>query len=234
RGYTRSMRSKEFAHDYRYFPEPDLVPLSIERTWVDEIRAGLPELPRQRRQRFVAAYGLPAYDAAVLTQSAALANYYENAVKELTGGAPLTLTQAAKATSNWIMSELLRELPGDDERAIENAPITPTRLAGLLRLIADGTISGKIGKDVFQKMFASGEDAPVIVAREGLTQVADVSALGAVIDQVMAQNPKAIEDYKRGKTAAAKALVGQVMKATGGKANPGIVNRLLEEKLSKT
>ena len=233
RGYTRSMRSKEFAHDYRYFPEPDLVPLSIDRAWVDEIRAGLPELPRQRRQRFVAAYGLPPYDAAVLTQSAALANYYESAVKELTGGAPLTLTQAAKATSNWVMSELLRELPGDDERAIENAPITPTRLAGLLRLIADGTISGKIGKDVFQKMLASGEDAPAIVAREGLTQVADASALGAIIDQVMAQNPKAIEDYKRGKTAAAKALVGQVMKATQGKANPALANRLVEKALAR-
>ena len=233
RGYTRSMRSKEFAHDYRYFPEPDLVPLSIDRAWVDEIRAGLPELPRQRRQRFVAAYGLPPYDAAVLTQSAALANYYESAVKELTGGAPLTLTQAAKATSNWVMSELLRELPGDDERAIENAPITPTRLAGLLRLIADGTISGKIGKDVFQKMFASGKDAPAIVAREGLTQVADEWALAAVVEQVLAANPKAVEDYKRGKTAAAKALVGQVMKATQGKANPALANRLVEKALAR-
>ena len=233
RGYTRSMRSKEFAHDYRYFPEPDLVPLSIDRAWVDEIRAGLPELPRQRRQRFVAAYGLPPYDAAVLTQSAALANYYESAVKELTGGAPLTLTQAAKATSNWVMSELLRELPGDDERAIENAPITPARLAGLLRLIADGTISGKIGKDVFQKMFASGKDAPAIVAREGLTQVADEWALAAVVEQVLAANPKAVEDYKRGKTAAAKALVGQVMKATQGKANPALANRLVEKALAR-
>ncbi len=225
RGWTRSMRSKEFAHDYRYFPEPDLVPLSIPRGRVDEIRAGLPELPRQRRLRFVSQYGLPAYDAELLTQSRALADYFEAAAREV---------PQPKLVSNWIMSELLRELPGDDEQAIQNAPITPARLAGLLGLIENGTISGKIAKDVFQKMFASGEDARAIVAREGLTQVADASALAAVIDQVMAQNPKAIEDYKKGKTAAAKALVGQVMKATQGKANPAIVNRLLEEKLSKS
>jgi aspartyl-tRNA(Asn)/glutamyl-tRNA(Gln) amidotransferase subunit B len=218
------MRSKEHAHDYRYFPEPDLVPLEIERAWVDAIRAALPELPRQRRQRFVSQYGLPPYDAGLLTQSRALAEYYEAAVREF---------PQPKIVSNWIMSELLRELPGDDERAIERAPVPPANLAGLLRLIADGTISGKIAKDVFQKMVGSGEDARTIVAREGLTQMADEGALAAVVDQVLAQNPKAVEDYKGGKTAAKKALVGQVMKATGGRANPAIVNRLLEEKLSK-
>jgi len=224
KGYTRAMRSKEYAHDYRYFPEPDLVPLEIERAWVDAIRAALPELPRQRRQRFVSQYGLPPYDAGLLTQSRALAEYYEAAVREF---------PQPKIVSNWIMSELLRELPGDDERAIERAPVPPANLAGLLALIADGTISGKIAKDVFQKMVGSGEDARTIVAREGLTQVADEGALAAVIDQVLAQNPKAVEDYKGGKTAAKGALVGQVMKATRGKANPAIVNRLLEEKLSK-
>jgi aspartyl-tRNA(Asn)/glutamyl-tRNA(Gln) amidotransferase subunit B len=223
-GWTRAMRSKEFAHDYRYFPEPDLVPLHIDRAWVEAIRAGLPELPRQRRQRFASQYGLPAYDAELLTQSRALADYFEAAARAF---------PQPKLVSNWIMSELLRELPGDDERAIQSAPVTPARLAGLLVLIENGTISGKIAKDVFQKMFASGEAAAAIVAREGLTQVADESALAAVIDRVMAQNPKALEDYKKGKTAAAKALVGQVMKATGGRANPAIVNRLLEEKLSK-
>jgi len=223
-GYTRSMRSKEYAHDYRYFPEPDLVPLTFDRARVAEIRAGLLELPRQRRQRFVSQYGLPQYDAEILTQSRALAEYFEATVRELS---------QPKIVSNWIMSELLRELPADDERAIESSPITPERLAGLLKLVEAGTISGKIAKDVFQKMFVSGEDARVIVSREGLTQVADEAALGAVIDRVIAQNPKAIEDYRRGKTVAAKALVGQVMKATGGKANPGIVNRLLEEKLSQ-
>ncbi|MEK7716052.1 MAG: Asp-tRNA(Asn)/Glu-tRNA(Gln) amidotransferase subunit GatB [candidate division NC10 bacterium] len=225
KGYTRAMRSKEYAHDYRYFPEPDLVPLEIERAWVDAIRAALPELPRQRRERFVSQYGLPPYDAGVLTQSRALAEYYEAAVREF---------PQPKIVSNWIMSELLRELPGDDERAIERAPIPPANLAGLLTLIADGTISGKIAKAVFQKMVGSGEDARTIVAREGLTQVADEGALASIIDQVLAQNPKAVADYKGGKTAAAKALVGQVMKATGGRANPAIVNRLLEEKLSKS
>ncbi|MBI4637777.1 MAG: Asp-tRNA(Asn)/Glu-tRNA(Gln) amidotransferase subunit GatB [Candidatus Rokubacteria bacterium] len=224
RGYTRSMRSKEYAHDYRYFPEPDLVPLRIEREWIEEIRAGLPELPRARRQRFVRQYGLPAYDADVLTQSRALAEYYEAAVREF--GNP-------KVVSNWVMSELLRELPGDDERAIRQAPVPPRHLAGLLGLVEDGTISGKIAKDVFEKMFRTGEDAGTIVRREGLTQVADAGALEAILDRVLEENPKAIDDWKRGKTAAAKALVGAVMKATQGKANPGIVNRLLQEKLSK-
>jgi len=234
RGYTRSMRSKEFAHDYRYFPEPDLVPLEISRAWVDAIRAGLPELPRARRQRFVTQYGLPPYDAGVLTQARALAEYHEQATAALKRAAPsLTLGQAAKSTSNWIMSELLHVLPADDEAAIREAKITPSRLAGLLKLIENGTISGKIAKDVFQKMFASGEDAQAIVAREGLVQVADESALAAVIDQVIAENPKALEDYRKGKTAAKGAFVGQIMKATQGKANPAMVNRLLEEKLSK-
>ena len=239
RGYTRAMRSKEFAHDYRYFPEPDLVPLQIDRRWVEEIRAGLPELPRARRQRFVTQYGLPPYDAEVLTQSRALAAYYAATVRELapaSAGAAKASAGAGdrpKVVSNWIMSELLRVLPGDDERAIQSSPVPPRHLAGLLRLIEDATISGKIAKDVFGKMLASGEDASTIVAREGLTQVADEAVLGGIVDSVMAANPRAIEDFKRGKTVAKKSLVGQVMKATGGKANPTLVDRLLEDKLSK-
>ena len=233
RGYTRSMRSKEFAHDYRYFPEPDLVPLRIDRRWVDEIRAGLPELPRAWRQRAVAQYGLPAYDAEVLTQSRALVDYYETALREW-GGAAGAGTERPKILSNWIMSEILRVLPGDDERAIQSSPIPPRRLVGLLELIENSTISGKIAKDVFQKMFDSGEDARTIVERDGLTQVADEGALGQVIESVMAANPKAIEDYRRGKKEAKGALVGQVMKATRGKANPALVNRLLEAKLAQT
>jgi len=224
-GYTRSMRSKEYAHDYRYFPEPDLVPLKLERAWVDEIRGALPELPRARRQRFVAELGLPPYDAGVLTQSRALAEYYERAVRAF---------PQPKLVSNWVMSELLRELPADDERAIAEAPITPERLAGLLRLIDDGTISGKIAKTVFEKMLATGEDASAIVQREGLTQVADAGALEAMVDAAIAGNPRAVEDFRKGKTAAAKALVGQVMKASGGKANPAMVTRLVEEKLTKS
>jgi aspartyl-tRNA(Asn)/glutamyl-tRNA(Gln) amidotransferase subunit B len=233
RGYTRSMRSKEFAHDYRYFPEPDLVPLRIDRRWVEEIRAGLPELPRAWRQRAVAQYGLPPYDAEVLTQSRALVDYYEAALREW-GPAPAAGVDRPKVLSNWIMSELLAVLPGDDERAIQGSPIPPRHLVGLLKLIENSTISGKIAKDVFQKMFASGEQAGVIVERDGLTQVADEGALGQVIDSVMAANPKAIEDYRRGKKEAKGALVGQVMKATRGKANPALVNRLLEDKLSQT
>jgi aspartyl-tRNA(Asn)/glutamyl-tRNA(Gln) amidotransferase subunit B len=224
RGYTRSMRSKEFAHDYRYFPEPDLVPLKLDTVWIEEIRAALPELPRARRQRFVTAYGLPAYDAGLLTQSRALAEYYEAAVREF---------PQPKIVSNWVMSELLRELPGDDERAIEHAKVTPTRLAGMLRLIGDGTISGKIAKTVFDTMIRTGEDAEVIVRREGLTQVADTDALAAMVATAIAANPKAVEDYRKGKTAAGKAIVGQVMKASGGRANPAMVAKLVEEELEK-
>jgi aspartyl-tRNA(Asn)/glutamyl-tRNA(Gln) amidotransferase subunit B len=224
RGYTRTMRSKEFAHDYRYFPEPDLVPLELAGAFVATIRAGLPELPRARRQRFVTEHGLPPYDAEVLTQSRALADYYESAVREGAG---------AKAASNWVMSELLRVLPAGDEDAIRRSPVPPRHLAGLLRLIDDGTISGKIAKDVFERMVRSGEDAPAIVAREGLTQVADTGALEAMVDAAIAGNPRAVEDWKKGKTVAAKALVGAVMKASGGKANPALASRLVEEKLSK-
>src|SRR5438093_2517253 len=220
---TRSMRSKEYAHDYRYFPEPDLVPLQIDRRWVEEIRAELPELPRARRQRFVSRYGLSLSTSDILTHHGPLADYFEAAVTEFPD---------AKAVSNWILSEFLRVLAGGDERVL-SMKVPPRNLAGLLRLIADGTISGKIAKDVFSTMVDTGEDAPTIVRREGLTQVADEAVLDGIIDAVMAANPKAIEDFKRGKTAAKKALVGQVMKATGGKANPALVDRLLEDKLSK-
>jgi aspartyl-tRNA(Asn)/glutamyl-tRNA(Gln) amidotransferase subunit B len=225
RGATRSMRSKEYAHDYRYFPEPDLVPLRLDAAWVAGIRTALPELPRARRQRFVSQYGLPAYDAAILTQSRALAEYYEAAAR---GHAN------PKAISNWIMSELLRELGGDDEAAIAGSPISPAHLAQLVSLIDDGTISGKIAKDVFVRMLGSGEDPATIVRREGLTQVADTGALQALVDQAIAANPRAVADFKSGKTVAAKALVGQVMKASGGKANPAMVDRLVQEKLARS
>src|SRR5256886_1691782 len=224
RGRTRTMRGKEQAHDYRYFPEPDLVPLELSRASVEAVRADLPELPAARRQRFVREYGLPTYDADLLTQTRALADYYEAAVREV---------PHPKLVSNWMMSELLRAIPADDERALAASPISPRHLAGLLRLVADGTITGKIAKDVFEKMFRSGEDALTIVGREGLTQIADTAALGAVVDQVLRANPKAVEDWRRGKKAAAGALVGQVMKATQGKANPSVVNSLLEAKLSQ-
>jgi aspartyl-tRNA(Asn)/glutamyl-tRNA(Gln) amidotransferase subunit B len=223
RGVTRSMRSKEYAHDYRYFPEPDLVPLQLDAAWIASIQATLPELPRARRQRFVARYGLPVYDAEILTQTRALADYYEAAVRAHAN---------AKALSNWVMSELLRELGGDDEAAVARSPIPPDHLAGLVRLIDDGTISGRIAKDIFARMLASGEDPAAIVRREGLTQVVDTAALEALVDQAIAANPKAVADFKSGKVAAAKAFVGQVMKASGGRANPALVDRLVQEKLS--
>ncbi|HEY3068034.1 MAG TPA: Asp-tRNA(Asn)/Glu-tRNA(Gln) amidotransferase subunit GatB [Methylomirabilota bacterium] len=226
RGYTRSMRSKEYAHDYRYFPEPDLVPLHITNEEVARMRADLPELPRARRERFVAQQGLPPYDADVLTQSRALADYFEAAVRGMPN---------PKLVSNWVMSELLRVVPGDDERAIAASPVPPAHLAGLLRLVEDGTISGKIAKDVFEKMFRSGETAEQIVQREGLTVIKDAASLEAEVEKVLADpvNGRAITDFKKGKTVAAKALVGQVMKATRGKADPELVNRLVQEKLSR-
>jgi aspartyl-tRNA(Asn)/glutamyl-tRNA(Gln) amidotransferase subunit B len=225
RGYTRSMRSKEFAHDYRYFPEPDLVPLRLDAAWIDGIAAALPELPRARRRRFVTEYGLPPYDAALLTQSRALAEYYEAAVREF---------PQPKIVSNWVMSEVLRIVPGDDERAVAGAPVSAARLAGLLRLVEDGTISGKIAKTVFETMARTGDDAAAIVRREGLVQVADTGELAAMVDAAIAANPRAVEDFRRGKASARQAIVGHVMKASRGKANPATVARLVEEKLGKT
>jgi len=221
---TVSMRSKEFAHDYRYFPEPDLPPLDVQPAWVDEVRARLPELPEARRARFQSAYGLSAYEADLLVQGRGLADYFETAAKA--AGKP-------KSVANWVLNELLRELPGDDDRAIEACPISPANLAGLIGLIDDGTISGKIAKDVFEKMYRSGDTAQAIVSREGLTQVADEGALGATVDRVLAQHAKVVEDYRAGKKAALGFLVGQVMKSTDGKANPALANRLLIEKLPK-
>ncbi len=221
---TVSMRSKEYAHDYRYFPEPDLPPLDIDPPWIERLREALPELPRARRRRFAEVYGLSGREADLLTQGRGLADYFEQAAGQY---------PKAKIVANWILNELLRELPADDDQAVAACPIPPEHLAGLLRLIEAGTISGKMAKDVFEKMYRSGEDAPAIVSREGLTQVADAGELGRVVDQVLAANPKVVEDWKAGKTAALGFLVGQVMKATTGRANPALVNTLLAEKLPK-
>jgi aspartyl-tRNA(Asn)/glutamyl-tRNA(Gln) amidotransferase subunit B len=224
RGRTLPMRSKEFAHDYRYFPEPDLPPLDVDPAWLERVRAALPELPAERRRRFGEVYRLSAYEADLLTQGRGLADYFETAVREY---------PAAKTVANWVLNELLRDLPADDDRAVAASPVPPGHLADLLRLVDDGTISGKIAKDVFERMVRTGEDAGAIVQREGLTQVADVGELGAVVDEVLAANGSVVEDYRRGKKAALGFLVGQVMKATRGKANPALVNRLLGEKLPK-
>jgi len=221
---TVSMRSKEFAHDYRYFPEPDLPPLDVQAHWIQAVRATLPELPPAKRQRFAKVYLLNAHDADVVTQSQGVANYFEEAAKE---------SSNPKAIVNWVVNEVLRIVPLDDEKAIKLFPIKATDLTGLVTLIEDGTISGRIAKDVFEKMYQSGEDARTIVSREGLTQVADEGTLGSVVDQVLAEHAKVAQDYKAGKKAALGFLVGQVMKLTAGKASPGVVNSLLVEKLSK-
>jgi len=222
RGVTVSMRSKEYAHDYRYFPEPDLPPLDVQAGWVDEIRRTLPELPAARRHRLAEAYGLSTQEAALLTQGRGLADYFETAARGY---------DKPKIVANWVLNELLREVAGDDDAAVAACPIPPEHLRDLLRLIDDQTISGKIAKDVFEKMYRSGESARAIVEREGLTQVDDTAALDVVVTSTMAKHPKVVEDYRTGKKAALGFLVGQVMKSTGGRANPALVNRLLVEKL---
>lgn len=220
-GVTRSMRSKEEAHDYRYFPEPDLVPLVIDRQWVEEIRASLPELPDQRRQRYIKQYGLPPYDAAVLTATKEMADYFEECV---------ALYPNAKAVSNWVMGDLSRLLNAHNME-ITQCRVKPPQLVVLLRLMDKGTISGKIAKTVFEEMFATGKDAEEIVREKGLVQITDEGAIAAVVEEVLAANPKVVADYLGGKEKVFAFLVGQVMKATRGKANPELANRLLREKL---
>jgi aspartyl-tRNA(Asn)/glutamyl-tRNA(Gln) amidotransferase subunit B len=221
RGETASMRSKEEAHDYRYFPEPDLPPLVVSPAWIEEVRAALPELPAARRARFVREHGIPDYDAAVLTLSPDVAEYYEAVARE---------SGHAKAASNWVMTEVLRKLK-DDERPLADCPIAPARLAELVRLVEDGTVSGKTAKDVFEKMWLSGDAARAIVEREGLVQVSDEAAIRAAIDAVLAASPEQVATYRKGKTSTLGWFVGQVMRRTGGKANPQVVNRLLKEAL---
>lgn len=221
KGMTLSMRSKEYAHDYRYFPDPDLAPMLIDREWVEEIRHSLPELPDQRRQRYVTDYGLPEYDAAILTATRELAGYYEDCVK---------IYLNPKVVSNWLMGDLARLLNANGID-ITACRVKPGQLASLLELIDKGTISGKIAKTVFEEMFATGKDPGVIVKEKGLIQISDEGAIVAIVEEVLAGNPKSVEDYKAGKVKALGFLVGQVMKASKGKANPDLVNRLLIEKI---
>jgi aspartyl-tRNA(Asn)/glutamyl-tRNA(Gln) amidotransferase subunit B len=220
-GRTFSMRSKEEAHDYRYFPEPDLPPLVVDAARIEAVRQTMPELPEARRQRFVAAYGIPEYDAGVLTQSAGLADFFEKTA---------AAAGNAKAASNWIMGELLRVLK---ERGLEvhDAPVPPDALAGLIRLIDKGTISSAIAKDVFAKMLESGRAPEAIVEAEGLAQIGDESAIVAAIRDVLTRNADAAAQYRAGKQQTFGFLVGQVMKATSGKANPKLANELLKREL---
>jgi aspartyl-tRNA(Asn)/glutamyl-tRNA(Gln) amidotransferase subunit B len=218
---TIGMRSKEQAHDYRYFPEPDLTPLAISSVWQEDIRATLPELPEARRSRFIAEYGMNEYNAGVLTASRALAGYFEEVARASGDG---------RAAANWVMGDLLGQLnaAGKD---IAESPVTAAALAELLKLLGEGAISGKIAKDVFTKMFESGRGAKEIVEAEGLSQISDTGALEKVIAAVLAASPKQVEQYKGGKLGVLGFLVGQVMKATRGQANPTAVNELLKKAL---
>ncbi len=215
-----SMRSKEYAHDYRYFPEPDLVPLVIEPAWIEEIRRSLPELPEAKRQRFVRDYGIPEYDAGVLTMSKELAGYYEAAVK---------VHNDPKVVSNWVMVELLGRL-NKDGKDITHSPIPPERLGAMLGLLAKGTISGKMAKDFFDEMYATGADPAEILKQKG-GQITDSAEVEKIIREVLSANPGAVAEYRGGKEGAFNFLIGQVMKATRGKANPQLVNELLKRKL---
>jgi aspartyl-tRNA(Asn)/glutamyl-tRNA(Gln) amidotransferase subunit B len=221
-GETAGMRSKEHAHDYRYFPEPDLAPLRVSEAMLAEIRAEMPELPARKRARFTGSYGLNEYDAGVLTASRAIAEYFEQVAAR--AGDP-------KMAANWVMGDLMGALNGAG-KGIAESPVTAGRLGELVALIREGAISGKIGKDVFAKMFANGESPSVIIEREGLKQISDTGALDQIIDAVIAQNAKQVEQFKSGKTAVLGFLVGQVMKSSRGQANPGVVNEMLRKRLN--
>ncbi len=221
-GMTRSMRGKEEAHDYRYFPDPDLVPLVIDAQWIEAERALLPELPDARRRRYQDELGLNSYDAEVLTAERSMAEYFEACVALLPG--------QAKGIANWVMGELARKL-NDGGITIAESPVTPALLVDLLKLVDAGTISGKIAKTVFDAMWATGHEPARIVKEQGLVQVSDTGAIEPIIDAIIAANPDQVEEYRGGKEKVFGFFVGQVMKASKGKANPALVNELLKRKL---
>jgi aspartyl-tRNA(Asn)/glutamyl-tRNA(Gln) amidotransferase subunit B len=230
-GKTISQRSKEYAHDYRYFPEPDLPPLTVSREKVEEIRARLPELPEARRNRFVSEYGLPIYDANLLTGSREMADYFEDYVKR---GESRQLPQAerAKMGSNWILGEVSRIINANNMDITEfSQKVSPKGLLGLTDLIVKGTISGSAAKPVLEGMFNTGKSAGEIIEQQGLSQISDTQEIENIIAEVINSNDQAVDDYKAGKTSALTFLVGQVMKATRGRANPKLVNELLKKKL---
>ena len=220
-GMTRSMRGKEEAHDYRYFPDPDLVPLVISREWVDAVRETLPELPDAKRARYIEVLGLPEYDASVLASERAMADYFDACVAHF---------DDAKTCANWVMGDISRKL-NESATAIQNAPVSPEALAGLLSRIADQTISGKIAKTVFDKMWQKGQNADQVIEDEGLKQVTDTGAIEQLVDDVLASHPGQVAEYLAGKDKLIGFFVGKVMQASQGKANPGLVNQLLEKKL---
>jgi aspartyl-tRNA(Asn)/glutamyl-tRNA(Gln) amidotransferase subunit B len=221
RGITRSMRSKEHAHDYRYFPDPDLLPLVLDEAWVEALRSDLPELPDAKRARFMQDYGLPAYDSAVLVAEQATADFFETVAKG----------REAKQAANWIMGDLFAAL-NRTGRSIETSPVSATSLGTLLDLMADNTISGRIAKEVFEAMVDSGEAPMAIVESRGLRQVTDTGAIDAAVAAVLAANAEKVADYKAGKEKLFGFFVGQVMKATAGKGNPALVNEALKRALA--
>jgi aspartyl-tRNA(Asn)/glutamyl-tRNA(Gln) amidotransferase subunit B len=224
RDETRPMRSKEEAHDYRYFPDPDLLPLEVNAAWIEEVQRALPELPQARRARFMQAYGLPAYDASVLTASREVADYFEALVREL--------PQHAKLCANWVMGELAGRL-NREGLDIAGSPLSSRSLAGLLKRVADGTVSGKLAKEVFEAMWSGADSADAIIEARGLKQITDSAALEAVVDAVLSANPLQAAEYRVGKEKAFNYLVGQAMKASRGQANPAQLSEVLRKKLAQ-
>jgi len=220
-GLTRSMRGKEEAHDYRYFPDPDLVPVVVSPEWIEQARREMPELPEAKLQRFMDEYGIPLYDAEVLTADRVMADYYDDCVKRHGDG---------KACSNWVMGEVQRRL-NDEGIGIGKSPVSPDMLVRMLKRIDDNTISGKIAKTVFDEMWKTGKPADRIIEEQGLKQVTDTSAIESLVDEIIAANPGQVEEYRGGKEKVFGFFVGQVMKASKGKANPAAVNELLKKKL---
>jgi aspartyl-tRNA(Asn)/glutamyl-tRNA(Gln) amidotransferase subunit B len=245
RDETRSMRSKEEANDYRYFPDPDLLPLVVDEAFLDQARATMPELPQAMRERFMRDQGLPAYDAGILTTSRELAGYFEDTVNALGGAlSPTSLPQAgesdevaaqiknsAKLSTNWIMGDLSAQL-NKEGLEITNSPISAGQLAGLLKRIVDGTISGKIAKEVFAAMWAGEGDADAIIEAKGLKQVSDSGAIEKLVDEIIAANPGQVAEYCSGKEKVFGFFVGLAMKASKGKANPAQLNEILKKKLA--
>jgi len=220
---TVSMRSKEEAHDYRYFPEPDLLPLKVDLKMINNIRKNLPELPEVRRKRFIKDYQIPEYDAEILTSSKALGDYYEKAV---------SLYSNSKVLSNWIMGELIRYL-NEEKVEIKDSPVSPEKLVGMLKLMDEGIISGKMAKDVFEKMFKTGKDASQIVKESGITQITDENELIKIVDKVVNENPKSVEDFNQGKEKALNYLVGQVMRYTKGRAKPDFIFEAIKQRVKE-
>jgi aspartyl-tRNA(Asn)/glutamyl-tRNA(Gln) amidotransferase subunit B len=227
KGITVSQRSKEFAHDYRYFPEPDLPPMVFSRKWVEEIKSSLPELPESKKERFISEYGLSSYDASLLIASKAVSDFFE---KSVALGNENRRVARAKTVSNWLNGEFLRLLNAGNID-IESSKVTPEHLVELLDLVDNGTLNGPAAKTVFEEMFNNGNRAGDIVAAKGLAQISDTREIESIVDRVIADNPQPVADFKQGKAQAQTFLVGQVMKATKGRANPALVNKLLKERL---